>query len=1019
MKDERFLVQILGKPQVLKDGHLLNVERRKARALLYYVAAHSYPVSREELLNILWPEQQSSAAQHTLSVILYDLRKFLDGLLVVDKNLLSFAPTVEVDARVFKGNLTSPLCNPGLIHEALQLYRGDFLEGFNLPNAPEYNLWLEAERERYVRMRIRGLALVAEHYEKQGELYLALESLERALDLEPLQEDLQCSCMRLLYLVGDRPGAIRQYQKLCRLLDEEMGVPPMPQTMEVYEAVITDTLRESMINRTVNLQANNKRMEKGLRSKPPDPMPFAGRKAELQKMHELVQDNKTGVIFIEGEPGIGKTRLTEEFIRNSEALILRGTARELEQILPYQPFVEALRELRFRPEWPTLDELIQSELAPIWREEIECLIPEMKNNFSIEKKRDLALDKHRLWEAIKQLLSVLAVQRRVIFILDDLQWADTSTLGLLSYLVRQAGDEPIMFVGITRPFNRKSRLAKLIQALGREVKFVRIALQPLELDDLAFIAQHFSLSQTKVLADYLMNISEGSPYIVKEVVQYMLETGYLSPDGQVNLNALSKTTVIPKTVHNFISMRLGRLTVISRSVLDTAAVVGREFDFMLVAKAVALSEDAALDGLEDLCSLGIIRTVGGFRYTFDHSLTQEVVYREIETSRSKWLHRRIAEALESAKSGHQGSSAGLIAWHFSKSNVPERATPYALLAGKISSHLGAWNEAIAFYEQALTYLDDLVRISVMHNLGIMLIADRQGHRAAQIYRKAAALAISQGKTAYAELCLGCALIVENPDFSEVIWGMPPVLLGEDVPEAKKHLKKAELLMEEAGLVELLPNLKLSLGLIEARQGNLHQAVAYLREGFAIAAGAENVEAMLHIKLVTQMNLSALLQIIDDPSAYETALAGLKQAQEKDMRFIQPQLLSILGKIALADHDLHMAENYFSQGLVLAERMSMLYVVADITDCLGQLALKHGQKELAVSLFSKALVNADTLEMNHQATQIRMRLASLLPPAEAEMRLMEIRELIKKGGYLCLFERINLPEAEKAIISVIG
>ncbi|CDX03967.1 Transcriptional activator domain [Desulfitobacterium hafniense] len=989
----KFTIQILGKPQVLLNDNPLKVERRKARAIVYYVAAHRHPVSREELLALLWPEQELHAAQHTLSVILHDIRKRLCGLLIADKNLLTLTPGVEVDVRLFEERLLSPVKDLNLINETLKMHHGCFLDGFSLPDSLEYCNWMDAERERYDRMMIRGLFVAAELYEKQRSYHLALELLKQALALDSLQEDIHRYCMRLQYLIGDRPGAVRQYQKLCKLLDEEIGVPPMPQTKALYDAIITDTSPDLLVKETASfLQTHTKRPKSPSNSNPPDPMPFAGRHDELKRLQELTKKKNIGLILIEGKPGIGKTRMAEEFIRQSDALIMRGISREMERILPYQPIIEAFRELISRPDWAILDEIIQSGLTPIWREEIERLIPEMKRTFSTDKTVDITEDKHFLWEAINQFLLVLSRYRPVLFVLDDLHWADNSTLGLLSYLVRQTRDEQIIFIGITRPFNRKSGLAKLVQALAREMETIRILLHPLVFDDVTFLAQHYSQNHTVALAECLMRISEGNPYFLKEVVQYMLEHNILSTNGSLNCDALANNKILPITVRNFIQVRLERFSETARRVLDTAAVIGREFDFAVLAKAVSLAEDAVLDGLGELCSQGMIQTTGGNRYSFDHSLTREVAYCEIEPSRRQSLHRRIAEALECTRGDQPESAEGMIAWHFGESNMPERAAPYALRAGYYSLRFAAWNEAIAFYEQAFKYLGDPDRISVLHNIGIMLTADIQGTKAAEIYRKAAALAKSQGKAAYTEFFLGVASYIETPDFSEILWGMTPIIPGEALPEATKHLKKAEALIADSNLDELEPNIKLVLGLAEARQGNLLQAVAYCKEGIAKALESENADYMLRIILVIKMNLSALLQIIGDPTAKEMALTALSTAQEKGIFYLQPQLLSVLGKIALAESDYESAEQYLNQGLALAERMSLLYVVSDITDCLGRLALRRGQKELAVSKFLKALNSADKLGMRHQAIQIRMRLVPLIPPSEAKTRIAEVLDL---------------------------
>ena len=175
---------------------------------------------------------------------LHGLRKSLGPNLTADEDTLALSPDAEVDARLFESHLhvQRPASNFQLLTSILQLYRGDFLEGFSLPDTPEFDDWVAVQRERYRRLAIRGRAAISQLHEAGHDYAAALDAIDRALAFDPLQEDLQRIALRLHYLSGDRAGAIRRYESLRRLLDEEMGVPPMTGTRALYDAIINDAL---------------------------------------------------------------------------------------------------------------------------------------------------------------------------------------------------------------------------------------------------------------------------------------------------------------------------------------------------------------------------------------------------------------------------------------------------------------------------------------------------------------------------------------------------------------------------------------------------------------------------------------------------------------------------------------------------------------------------------------------------------------------------------------------------------
>ena len=366
-------ILLLGAPLILMDQSSLESLRRKNRALIFYLAAHAAPVTRDQILSLFWPDTPRSMAQQTLRTMLHDLRKHLENrYLVLEDDRLTLDQQVEVDVREFEAGLTSPTPEISSLVSTLKLYRGAYLDGFTLPDTPSFDDWMVIEREHYLALAIKGYATLSRLYEAERDHAAALGALSQALAFDPLQEDLQREALRLHYLSGDRAAAIRRYEVLCKLLSEEMGLPPMPETRAVYDAIISDTLPISPIQPSRQAQPASV----SLRQLPAEPlMSFTGRAVELNMLQTLSQSGK--LLLVEGAPGMGKTRLVNEFFtalkKSSRSagravLVLRSVAHELEQGLPYQPIVDALRSLLFYDEWPAARANLN--LAPVWLAEI-------------------------------------------------------------------------------------------------------------------------------------------------------------------------------------------------------------------------------------------------------------------------------------------------------------------------------------------------------------------------------------------------------------------------------------------------------------------------------------------------------------------------------------------------------------------------------------------------------------------------------------------------------------------------
>ena len=270
--------------------------------------------------------------------------------------------------------------------------------------------------------------------------------------------------MRLRYYSGDRAGAIRQFELLRRLLDDELGVAPMPETRALYDGIITERLARPDERRTTNDErpapSSSFRPSPFVLGSSSELLPFTGRTHECHLIERAMAEGKLAVI--EGVPGIGKTRLAEEFTAHHPTLVLRGTAHELEQSLPYQPVIEALRSLTARADWPDMRDALQ--LAPLWLNEAARIVPELAANpqaIAASPPNEL-----QVWESVARLLQALAQRQPVLLFLDDLHWADGATLGLLGYLARRTPSPALRLLGTTLVGGAKVKTGAAISGAG-------------------------------------------------------------------------------------------------------------------------------------------------------------------------------------------------------------------------------------------------------------------------------------------------------------------------------------------------------------------------------------------------------------------------------------------------------------------------------------------------------------------------------------------------------------------------
>jgi DNA-binding SARP family transcriptional activator len=996
-------LELLGPPRILRDDVVIDIPRRRTRAVLWRLAAPGGRVARDQLLAYFWPDLERPMALQQLRSVLHTLRRALGPLILSDELSLGLAPDVVVDWRTLDRLLVARAPDPGALASCLGAVHGELLAGVTLAAAPQFEAWLTLEREHCAGQIQRGMVILAQHAASDGHVDQALAWLERAIAHDPSREDIVRTAMQIAHQSGERASAIHLFERLRDTLDEMLGVPPSTATRALYDAIVTD--------RPLPAESLPRGAEAARRTSTRAPAPrFVGRTAEVAQVRAAL--GNASIVLISGPPGIGKTRLADEAVREPFAVTMRSTAREGDRTLPYQPLVEALRALL---QDHTNAVRLERELAPAWHHELARLLPELIP--ARPPHADERADELRLREALTQACRVIGAGRPLAWVLDDAQWADHATLGFIAALLRR--NESVLTVIMTVAVVLwPAPLAEVLHAARRRERLTTLTLEPLPAAIAhRMLTEHLPDAPATSL-DRLARRAEGNPLILIALAGHARQHGLaamLAEDGPA----------IPDAVDALVAARLERLSATARRVVEVAALLGTHVDGAWLAGATTLDEPLVLDALDELLAEGMIRPSGATGYSFDHALTAAVIQRRTSDLRRRSLHRRIATALEGLHTD-LAPVAGMVMQHWRAAGELQRAARAARLVGQRAMRVAAWDVAIDAYRVVLAGANDAERATLLLDLGEAQIGAATYGAAAQTLEEAWQLAEAHADAvtaACAALAWGHALLGQSrfadaaaiaarlvarggPGLAraEILWGAALSLEGADLTAAAAHFARAAA-ESDAHDASVRAQICFELGSVLAQQGHLAEAVAQYREAAAVVATDGTMHALMW-RILAANNAGYHLHLLGDTTAHATAEAGLRLARDSGMIGLEPYLLSTLGEIALTAGDLAAAANWFEHGLALAERLAMPERVAGLTANLGRLALARGANDVAIHQLSLALAQADTLGTRHLATQIRSWLAPLLPAAEALAMLRAARTAAALAGRQRLLHAID-------------
>jgi DNA-binding SARP family transcriptional activator/lipopolysaccharide biosynthesis regulator YciM len=748
MVKQKLALSLLGAPLLELEGVPVHVDTRKAIALLAYLAITRQPHSRDTLAALLWPEYSQTNARAALRRTISALHRSLGEPLLESRQELLHLPDSSglwVDAWEFHRCLAEceshphptsqacPQCLPWLANAA-GLYRDTFLAGFSLRDSTGFDDWQFFESETLRRELGSVLERLVQGYTDQGNFETAIDYAQRWLSLDALHEPAHRQLMQLYALSGQRNAALRQYQECVRILDKELGVLPLEETSLLFREIkeqagtwqaISTLKKPSHFPQAANdrhFQAEIKPYSSKTATQTSSRkahtllLPLTNRESEWKVMQqtyaEIEQDGK--LIVLEGEAGIGKTRLAEEFlasIRPRGISIIQARCYPGETNLAYAPFIEGLSSAINQPvhaNWhqslPALSLSETARLLPaiqLLRANLPAALPATEPGAQA-----------RFFESLCQVIrAVCAGDTPGVLFLDDIQWADDASLDLLTYFVRRLRGHPLLVLLTWRGEDLVSghRLHRMLAETQRDGSGKLLSpsrLTPESIQELVGALATQTNQITPALAKRLYEETEGLPFFIFE---------YLASFPEVKDASAPTGWPLPHGMRNLLHSRLEQISGTGIQLLQTAAAIGRSFDFDTLREASGRSDEETIQTLENLIDHGLIReTLTGLEmtnpdnlrllsYDFSHEKLRQLVYGETSLARKRLLHLRIAESLVGHSRGRRDQTgfAGQIAHHYKQAGQPRQAAEFYQIAGEQARSLYANADALAHFQAAL------------------------------------------------------------------------------------------------------------------------------------------------------------------------------------------------------------------------------------------------------------------------------------------------------------------------------
>jgi DNA-binding SARP family transcriptional activator len=655
---------LLGTLEVVDDaGNSVDLGGSQPRTVLaMLLAASGQLVPADSLVDVIWGDDPPDSALGTVQSYISRLRRTLepDRAPRDAPRVLLFEPPgyrlqvdpTQVDLRRFER-----LAEQGrteLQAGDLEAARATLLEADALWRGPALLEFLDHEFARGIAARLeeRRMAALDDRIEAElrlGRHTVVVGELAELVRAHPLREPLRGHLALALYRSGRQSDALRALDDARRVLRDELGIEPGRALRELEHRILEHDPTLDLGGDGGARSPSAAPSASSARATPPvvtdAALRIVGRQSELAQLRAALAEAKLGarVALVEGEPGIGKTSLVEAFGAEATAdgaAVVWGRCHEGDAAPALWPWVGALRSLA---EASTVVD--GSELE-------QLLSPTSAGR---------ATSRFELFDAIAQHVRRAAAAEALVIVLDDLQWADLTSLELLTFLADRLSDDRVLIIGTVRELDvgRNDELVATLAALTRRAGSRRIELRGLDTADTNLMLERATgLDVDPAVAAAIHDRAEGNPFYATELARLLVDDA-----GLDDLSAVMATTV-PVGVRDVVRSRLARLPADTNDLLQVGAVIGRDIDLGILTRATERSLDTCLDDLEPAVvqRLLVLDEARPSVLRFSHALVREVLVDGIPSLRRARLHLRVADALAEADGGAD-DTAEILAEH--------------------------------------------------------------------------------------------------------------------------------------------------------------------------------------------------------------------------------------------------------------------------------------------------------------------------------------------------------------------
>lgn len=725
-------ITLCGRLTVSWEGKQLerSLPGRQGRLIFAFLALNrGRPVRREELVEALWGDEGlPSGGESLLAPPLSRLRKALGPGRIEGRAELELAlgEGAWIDWEAARDQVERA-------REALDEADGetaweaaDFAErvlaGGLLPGLEAR--WIDDHRRILDDLRLEALELIARSGARLAgpRLARAERAAREAVELSRFRESARAALLEVMEAKGNVAEALQAFEEFRVLLRDELGTFPAPELAAIHERLLNahEDAPHTESDVTAAPDRGGRKATRSTRSRSTaelarliDPrigeIDLVGREGMVARLGEeldLAAAGELRIALLSGEGGLGKTRIAAELVASRDDITVLYGRAEQDEVRPLRIWTDLLRSA-FRNGGLDPAAIVGGDGPTLAR-----ILPELVRRMQLDAPGppgDLESERRALFDAVMRTIGRLSAVKPLLVVLDDLHWADRSTLMLLASL---AGDNPpggVLALGLYREdeLPDDSLLLETVTNLQRRLPATRLELQPLSTEDVARLIEG---RLDPALAERLRDQAGGNPFLVEQIARHLEEVGPADDGGP------------PPEAREIVMRRVDRLAEGSGELLARAALIGRDFDLAILDRTTPLDEDQVIALLDDAVAAGLLdesETVPG-RYSFVHTLLRDALADHLSLTRRTRVHRDIGEAIEQHVRDLPERRLGELAWHFGLAGPGEtdRAVSYSRRAAEQAESRLAYDEAVGFYSAAIAALtaDEPVDQGLLANL---------------------------------------------------------------------------------------------------------------------------------------------------------------------------------------------------------------------------------------------------------------------------------------------------------------